>query len=77
MAILDRVPTKLVDADLLRFAPIEVVRVKDLRRRLMRRSLVAALGALAAGVVLYRGLQEAREHLEELDDDPAGAGLKG
>jgi hypothetical protein len=68
--VLNRLPTLLTDEDWLGFAPLEVVTVSDLRKASVTdkvKTAVAIAAVAAAGVVLFRGYQEAKGHLDELD----------
>lgn len=68
-AMLRGIPTKLSEADLVGFAPLEVRTLADVRKAQRGKLKTAlSLGAAAVAVVaLYRGYQEARQHLDDLE----------
>lgn len=74
--VLRNLPTRLRDEDLLGFAPLEVVTIRDLRRRRVKgvKALAGAITTAAVGYVLYKGAVEAKAQYDELEAIAAGDG---
>lgn len=67
--VLRTLPTKLVDGDLLEFAPLEVITRGDIRKSKVKsvKGLMGVAATAVVGVVLFRGFKEAQDHLNELE----------